>query len=252
MISSYPTPPTDFLLEVAKGNIGGVVGVNKFGRNMDIAAGTTEDIWDGSALYSFPATALMTSISQTTDQVAMRGATIEVQGLDASWDAVTQNATLDASDTTTVVTLTTALIRCFRMKVLANVVGASEIRVHNAGETQDYAIIGTGNNQTEMAIYTVPNGKTAYLVDYYANMNPAATKDPTTMQIRLWFRDNGNGHESRLMNTLGLDADATSHFSHAFNPYMIATQKTDIYIDGTTVGKAADISAGFDLLLGTN
>jgi len=61
----------------------------------------------------------MTSISQTTDQVAMRSAVIEVQGLDASWDAVTQNATLDASDTTTVVTLTTPLIRVFRMKVLS-------------------------------------------------------------------------------------------------------------------------------------
>ena len=39
------------------------------------------------------------------------------------------------------------------------------------------------------------------------------------------------------------------HFYHPFKPYVKFTQKTDIYIDGTTVGKAADISAGFDLVL---
>ena len=243
---------TDFMLEVAKGNVTGHSAVNKFGRNSDIAAGTTEDIWDGSALYSFPATALMTSMSQTADQVAMRGATIEVQGLDANFAAVTQNATLDAANTTTVVTLTTALIRVYRMKVLGNVVSTSPIRCHNAGETQDYAIIGTGNNQTLMAIYTVPAGKTAYMTSWYASMNPAANKDPTTMQLNLWARDNANSYESQLKHTMGLDPDATSYWRHCFEPYNRFTEKTDLYVDGTTVGKAADISAGFDLILVTN
>ena len=143
-------------LEAASGNNTGMTSVNKFGRNSAVDIDVQEEIWDGSIAYSFPATALMTSISQTADQATLRGGTIEIQGLDANWDLVVQTATLDASDTTTVVTLTTPLIRCFRMRVLENVVTTSPIRVHNAGETVDYAIISVGNNQTLMAIYTVP------------------------------------------------------------------------------------------------
>ena len=240
-----------YFVDIAEGNVADHHPVNKFGRNPDVPA-TFEDIWDGSAAYVFPATALITSMSQTTNQAAMAGKTIEIQGLDASWDAVTQEVALDGTNTTTAVTLTTALIRVFRMKVLADVVADSPIRVHNTGETQDYAIIDTGNNQTLMAIYTVPNGKTAYMSNYYASMNPATNKDPSSMQIRLWARDNDNTYESQLKHTKGLDADATSQFPHWFSPYTKFTQKTDIYIDGTTVGKAADISAGFDLFLVDN
>jgi len=126
---------SDFALEVAAGNVPGHTGVNKFGRNASVAAGTTEEIWGGSAAYSWPDTALMTSISQTADQADLRGATIEVQGLDANWVLTVQDVVLNAANTTTVVTLDTPLIRCFRMKVEADFVTTSPIRVHNAGET---------------------------------------------------------------------------------------------------------------------
>jgi len=242
----------DFFLSVPAGRYPEYSSVNKFGRNSDIASGTTEDIWDGSALYSFPTTAVITSMSQTANQAALVGGTIEIQGLDADWNAVTQEKDLDGTNTTTVVTLDTPLIRVFRMKVLENVITDSPVRVHNAGETQDYAIISIGNNQTLMAIYTVPNGKTAFVTQWYANLNPATNKDPTTMNMRLWGRDNDAGYERQLKHTLGLNPSGASHFLHSFAPYYKFTQKTDIYLDGTTVGKAADISAGFDLILQDN
>lgn len=223
--------------------------VNKFGRNSVIASGTTEDIWDGSALYSFPATALITSMSQTADQITLRGGTIEIQGLDANWDLVVQTKDLDAANTTTVVTLDTPLIRVFRMKVLENVVSTSPIRVHNAGETQDYAIISTGNNQTLMAIYTVPNGKTAYVTQWKATVNPATNLDPTSMPIRLWARDNDNGYERQLKDVQGL---VLGNIRVPYYPYYKFTQKTDLYIDATPVGKNANVSAGFDLILVDN
>lgn len=237
----------DMALEVSKGNVNGHAAVNKFGRNTAVADGVREEIWDGSAAYVYPATALMTSISQTTDQAAMRGEIVEVQGLDANWALTKQNATLDASDTTTVVTLTTPLIRCFRMKVLADVVTTSTIRVHNAGETQDYAIISTGYNQSQMAIYTVPASKKAYLTCYYANHNPKTGNNFTSNPIELWAKDNANGYEKQLKHSLGVPEDG--HFQHIFNPYVSFTEKTDIYITSTPAGAAADISAGFDLFL---
>ena len=223
--------------------------VNKFGRGV-VTSGSIFELWDGNAAYSFPATALMTSLSQTTDQVAMRGATIEIQGLDANRDPVTQTPTLDASDTTTVVTLSTALIRCFRMKVFADVVGDSPIRVHNAGETQDYAIISTGQNQTLMAIYTVANGETAYVTHSYAYHNPATGQDPTSNPITLWGCDKANSYAPQNKHVLGLPNNGG--FEHPFRPYYKFTEKTDIFMTAAPVGKTADVSAGFDLIRVTN
>ena len=235
-----------FALEVARGKVAGYSTVNKFGRNPTIDIGVEEEIWQGSIAYSFPSTALMTSISQTTDQIALRGGVIEVDGLDANWLPVTQDATLDATDTTTVVTLTTPLIRCNRMKVKANVIGDSAIRVHNAGETVDYAVIAAGSNQTEGAIYTVPAGYKAYLSCYYAHVNPATNLNPTSNPIRLYARDNENGYERQLKHIVG---QVELGFQHFFAPNLEFAGKTDIFITAQPVGKAADVSAGFDVVL---
>lgn len=234
-------------LAISSGQIDGVSSISKFGRNTAVALDTTEEIWDGSAAYSFPATALITSMSQTADQAAMRGETINIQGIDASWNLVSQDALLDATDTTTVVTLTTPLIRVFRAKVNSSVVGDQDIRIHNAGETQDYAVVTAGNNQTQMAIYTIPNGKTGYVTNYWAHHNPATGQDPTSNAITLWAADNDNGYAKQIKHVIGLPSGGG--FQHTFSPYLTFTQKTDIYLTASPVGKAADVSAGFDIIL---
>ena len=243
-------PLVDPYLTISRGVHPEVSHINKFGRNSAIASGATEDIWDGSATYVFPATALMTKISQTTDQAALQGELVEVQGLDADWELVVQNATLDGSDTTTAVTLATPLIRVFRMRVLSATVATSTIRVHNTAETQDYAVISTGEQQTLMAIYTIPAGCTGYLVSYYAYHNPVTNQDPTSNQTRLWAKDNVNGYAKQLKHTVGLPTGGG--FEHFFLPYPSYQEKTDIFIDASPVGKAADVSAGFDIIIVDN
>lgn len=238
--------PLDPMLEIARGNIPNVSHINKFGRNSAIALGTTEDIWDGSALYSFPTTALMTRLSQTVDQVAMRGVPIEITGLNASWVEVVQTPALDSSNTTTPIVLDPPLLRCYRMRVLGNVISTSPIRVHNTAEDQDYAIIGTGNNQTLMAIYTVPAESVGYMTQFEATVNPATNQDPTSMQIEIWARDNHNVYAPQLKHTVGL---ITGSHHHPFLPYKKFTQKTDIWMSASPVGKAADVSAGFDIIV---
>ena len=113
---SLRNPIKDSNLLIPAGVYPGISAMNKFGESPNITGGQEEEIWDGAAAYSWPATALMTSISQTADQAAMRGETIHIEGLDANWDYVAQDAVLDATLTTTVVTLTTPLLRCFRMR----------------------------------------------------------------------------------------------------------------------------------------
>ena len=247
------SPVTDFYLEVAAGNVTGKASVNKFGENKSSAAGVTEEIWDGSVAYTYPATADMTHISQAVDQAALRGATIEVQGVASGYVLVTQDAALDATLTTNPVALTTPLLRVFRMKVKANVVGASDISLKNVGGTTTYAIISAGYNQTLMALYTVPAGKTAYVTGYYGDVleDPVATKDPDATEYALWVADRANGYEFQIKHEHGTPKGAGG-IHHMFKPYLKVTEKSDIKLTSECSGKAGHVHGGFDLILVDN
>ena len=239
-------------LDIAQGNVAGYTHVNKFGENESSAIDTQEPVWDGSTTYQYPTAAdSVVRISQTTNQEAMLSANIEIQGLDASWNLAIDTVALDGSNTTTPVTLPTPLIRVFRMKVLANVVSNSPIRVHNTAETVDYAIISTGMNQTLMALYTVPNGKTAYITQYYVSITRSAALDPTGTDVKLWAADRDAGYEFQLKHSIGLP-QSTTPYSHPFKPYMKVTQKTDIKLTTTCDSKAGQVHGGFDLILVDN
>jgi len=181
------------------------------------------------------------------------GQHIAAEGLDANWDYVMQTKALDATLTSNPVAWAAPMLRIFRMRVLANVVNASSIRAHNAAQAVNYAVIEPVNEQTLVAIYTVPNGKTAYITGYYATLNSAAAVGPTGLTISLWERDNTNGYAPQIKHVQGLDPDATSLMpTHLFKPYKKVLQKTDVWITAAPVGKDANVSAGFDLILVDN
>lgn len=241
-------------LLIARGLITGISQVNKFGENPDSAVNGTEDVWDGGGTYVFPTTADITHIRQAVDQAAMRGATIQVQGLDTDWALTLQDVVLDATDSTTPVALTTALKRVFRMKVQANVVTTQNIELRNVGGGTTYAIIRAGYNQTLMAIYTVPAGKTAYMTQYYADNTTTTTRHPDAVKINLWMADRANGYEFQIKHRRGIPLQGDG-FNHMFMPPMKIGEKTDIKISATvtgSVGEDGNPHAGFDLVLVDN
>ena len=244
----------DPYLEIARGKVEGQSHVNKFGRNDTIlSAGSAEDIWDGGGTYSFPSSALITKLVQATDQVGTDGnATIEIQGLDTNWNLKVQTADLDGTDTTTEVTLGTPLRRVFRMKCLEDLILADDVSVVGGGTI--YSTIKAGNNQTLMAIYTVPAGKTAYMTKYYGTINKGGAKTPDAVTLKMFQKDNANGYPKQLKHVIGMEAGGETILEHDFKPYYKVTEKTDIWLEGTAIGSAvtADVSAGFDLILVNN
>jgi len=239
------------MLEIPKGNIADTSSVNKFGANLEVASNTHEDVWDGGGTYNFPLTALITSLSQKVDQATLRGANIEIQGLDANWDLIVQTIPLNATSTTTIETLTTPLIRIFRAKIQANVIGAEIISVHNAGNTIDYAQITPTNNQTLMAIYTVPRGYTAYMTKYYADVVESTGKEPKSTEFHLLVADRKNNYEFQIKNARGI-AKASSGFTHTFAPYQKITEQSDIKVQAYCDSEAGHVHSGFDLILVKN
>ena len=243
-----------FPIDAPAGNIAGVSTINKFGQNPTMATSATETVWDGSTLYSFPTSATITHLRQATDEVATdANATIEIQGLDTNYALTVQTKDLNGADTTTEVELDTPLRRVFRMKVLENISIAAPVWVGATGMAAGTAkgVIQTGNNQTLMAIYTVPAGKTAYITNYYASLNKDSGGGDPDVVVKMWNQDNTNGYAPQIKHLLGLDSDATSKFTHYFDPYYKVTEKTDIYLTCTNLSGSAtaDVSGGFDLYL---
>lgn len=245
----------DPMLEIPRGNVGGQSSVNKFGANSAVADGVAEEIWDGNSGYTWPTTASVTHARSAVDSAATQGMVVQIQGLDATYALTVQDATLDGTDSTTPVALDTPLIRVFRIKIHDGAVADEDIQVGPSGFASQQGIVQAGNNQTLMAIYTVPLGKTAYVTGYYASMigeaGPPQTI-PDYVLFRVWARDNTNGYAPQLKHETGASLTGTSSFRQPFAPYAKFTEKTDIWVTATPDGDDASVSAGFDIILVDN
>ena len=222
--------------------------VNKFGENPLIPIDTEYPIWDGIVDYPYPdiTNADITHIRQTTDQIAMRGQTIEVTGLNIVKDEVIQTITLDATNTTTPVVLITPLVRIARKKVLANVVTDQNIESTNAAGTIVYSIIQAGNNQTLMALYTIPRNKVGLLTIFHATVVDATNKTPTATEIKLWTADRFNGYEFQLKNASGIPLSGTMA-PVEYDPYQVIPQVTDIKLTAKPLGEPAHVFGRFSI-----
>lgn len=239
--NSNPLPVVDFALKIAQGVATGVSNVNKFGQNDSIGTGDYEDIWDGGGTYIYPAdntapiTNLVSDNSSDTEP-------IEVQGLDIDGVLVVQTKTLTG---TTAVTLDTPLWRVFRLKNVGTTDLIGDVCATNVGDTQDYACINNGNNQTLMALYTIPAGKTGYIYESGASM--AGLVRSYSIEGRIQMRSFGSVFQ--LKGTVGLNSDGNSRVSKVYKVPAKVPEKTDIRISAISSTSNGVMNATFDLIL---
>jgi hypothetical protein len=249
----------NFMAEVALGNITGYSHINQFGeaQNIDIADGFV-DIWDGvnnanaDKVYPYSSSADIDSISSSN--VGDNTQTIEIQGLDGDYAQVTQEISLNGQ---TRVALITSLLRVFRMinKGFGDLAGDVYCYVNGAitGGIPDTpgdirAIIASGAlNQTRMAIYTIPAGKTGLLTNVYAGIDLTAAAVGTA---RLYARPFGQPFQ--VKHVQDIDTNATSLFQHVFQPPKIFIARTDIAVRMDSSADDGGGTAGFDILLVDN
>lgn len=159
-----------FELQVARGLIDGHKTLFKFGNNPD-SNGTLETVWSHSTLYVYPlaATAMKVSSTSANDNITGTGAhTVLVAGLDANYNEISEIVTLTGQ---TPVLTTTVFLRVFRAYVVTAGVSntaAGTIYIGDGVVTAGlpalvYAEIPLGENQTLMAMWTVPAGYTFYM-----------------------------------------------------------------------------------------
>jgi hypothetical protein len=220
-------------IPIASGAVTGHSHINKFGYSDSIASLST--IWDGSNIYSYSTSAgAVTVTSSSTDDA---GAVIEVQGLDSSYHLVTQDIVLGATGATN-------LIRVFRARLKTpasdETTNIGIISVSIGGDLRAKILAGKG--QTLMAVYTIPAGKTGYLLNLTTSVDKA-----TAVTYRLTVReiDDGGFQIKGQFGTFGTPLD------HSYPIPLVFTEKTDIEIQAEA-GNSCGGGATFDLILVDN
>lgn len=168
-----PVPMSDFLYlsAVSSGAVTGTSAVFKFGFNPDIN-GTEETVWDHGGIYPYPAAAIQMSVSSSSvnDTAAGTGArTVFVAGLDANYNEISETVTLNGQTPVLTSALFLRVNRAFVVSAGSGGTAAGDIYVGtgvvSAGVPATvYARIRLGDNQTLMAVWTVPAGYTGYIL----------------------------------------------------------------------------------------
>jgi len=238
----------DFYLAVAKGDFTGYSNVSKFGYNQTVGSGNYESIWEGSNAYPWMSAADQLEVlsSDTDDTSAGTGArTVELQGLDSSWNVLTETVTMNG---TSAVTTTGSFLRIFRARVVtAGSSGRNEgtitIRDQDTSTTRALITNGAtdGNGQTLMAVYTIPAGKTGYVI----NINVSSQKDQE-QTYKLMARDNTVANAAwNVKEFLTGRGGFSTWRKYAINK---VTEKTDIDLQVISNSTSA-ASGGFELIL---
>ena len=218
-------------IPIASGDVSGYSHINKFGYSNDFS--TLSTIWDESTLYVYSTSA--GAVTATSSSLDDAGAILEIQGLDANYNLVTYDLTLGSTGAN--------LLRIFRARVKTPAVGeisnVGEISINIAGSLR--AKILAENGQTLMAVYTIPAGKTGYLL----NLNLSVDKNVDVI-FKLLAREIGGAFNLKgQFGTFGTPID------HSYPVPLKFVEKTDIEIQADA-GNSCGGGATFDLILVDN
>jgi hypothetical protein len=252
---------SDFLLEVAKGNVAGHSFVHKFGRNTNISTSLVPVSLGG--IYQTPTAAVSLEFvsSATTDALNSTGMhEITIEGLDANWDLQSVTTAAHATNGQTAVNISGTWLRVFRAYITksgayasastSSHAGTITVRIQGAGTT--YATIplegSFGLGQSLIGAYTVPNGYTAYILTQQYSSDVSGTK---TTDFYFFKRENADDVASSYTGVMRLqqaNVGTQGAFEYTHKSYDPFPAKTDIGFLAKASG-TTDASVEFELLL---
>lgn len=219
--------------------------IHKFGSNPEVkqsglSVSSPETIWDGSNEYNFPSDdgenmeIVSTSGSDTQDVV--------VQGLDENFIDKTWTGTLTGSTAVNIGTWT----RIFRAYNDGNTNFTGDITINEVGGSTEYLKILDGNNQTLMAIYTIPADKVGYLTRYSLSAQNEQSSSSIHFTAQIRTREFGKVFRVREIVSFG-----TSHDTERVLQFPTKLQpKTDIIFNVVNSdGNNGSVNADFDIAL---
>ena len=241
-------------IPIAGGLVDGYSAVHKFGRNPNVA-NVPETIWMRGGIYQYLDVGSDSTIyaysASSDDGAGNDGAqTITVQGLDNDFNLIEETITVNGAASTA------SFLRVYRAFVAtAGVLTTNDddilISTAAAGTGTVLADIGTigngtttGLGQTQLALYTIPAGKTGYLTTW--NVGVAPMNNAVTVTLLARELDGGAPFRTRdIMDIVG------GYTTQNYSIPLRFPAKTDIEVRGSG-DTGSVISSSFDIILVDN
>ena len=226
-------------LGIAKGQFADITSIHKFGAVPAMSQNTSGTIWDVEDTdYPWSAFDTAGTLSIPAVNASDDGKSVVLVGLDNDYLELTETVTVSSASATST---TQSFKRIFRAYITnGSVTNVGDIEVEKGGTT--VATIKAGKAQTLMAIYTVPAGKTGYLLKGVATCQAGA--DATgDMFIRYFGQDSFRvGHSFEVSGSGG-------EYMYEFGIPVKIPEKSDIDVRCTVRSNNARVTAAFDLIL---
>jgi hypothetical protein len=199
--------------------------------DVDVSA-TAEHIWPTGGAYTYRTSA--TTISFASAEAADTTQVITLRGLNANWEEVSETLTLNG---TTPRVSANSYIRVQSVEMSAAATGAV------TGGT--IVTIAIGQTRWDAAIYTVPLGHIAYLV----NVSAAVIADTAEVEVLARYRTNGAPFRNAYVGVV----TELNNLDHTFAAPVYLPEKTDIDLQAVNSSVAnARVHGSFELWLSKN
>jgi hypothetical protein len=243
----------DFLIEVQKGNISGHSMVHKFGRNDAVPNGSwafVNLLGSSAGLLSAATTVRIKAGGDAADDSGGNGAReVTVQGIDSNGaetsEAITTNGAGASSATTA------SFWRVHRAWVSSagtySAANTAAVTIENSGGGTDLIQIATEEGQTQYGGYTIPTGKTGYLLSVHVTVDSNKTSN-----VRIFTRDNITDASAPVDSKrlkLFWDGLQQSFQYVPKGPELSLSGLTDIWVEAYGDGAVSAVSVDFEILL---
>lgn len=226
--------------------IAGAKPENKFGH-ISSAAAVKTDIWQNGLvqpLYIFPDDAgeLIEIVSTLADTQ-----TIEIEALDEN--GLETKLTVVLNGVTPVpIPGAVKIVAVNRAGNTSNTAftGAVTIRGDGSTSTNIFATISPTEQQTTQAIYVVPSGKIAIILDYSASLNRSGGTNVDSL-FDLKIQKAGEVFKTAII--YGLGVNGTSHTDNKLPIPRLAGPLSKIKVTGEPSAALTDLSANFGMML---
>ena len=255
----------DFYLEVQKGNIPGHVVIHKFGSNSNIGNSNLEDVWTPGGVYNWPTTgspleALSTDAGDTAAGLGARSITI--QGLEEdTFIEITEDLIMNGLSVTSptrqsFIRVNRTFVKetgAYATTATGENIGTISIRRSGAGDLQSEIAVedGEGMGQSQVARFSVPANKRAYILSIHANSDVKDEK-----HVRLYFFQRKDADiitapfpSKRLAIKLNGVAGSTVLKPFSPSPPFGACSMTDLWWSAIATDSGSKAEIDFELLL---
>ena len=245
----------DFLLEVEKGNVAGHTLIRKFGRNDGVPNNSWEFVnelgftaWPLSA-----ATTVRVKAGDAADTAGGNGAReITVEGIDSNFNEITEAIATAGASASSVTSA--SFWRIHRAWVSAcgtyGAANTAAVVIENGAGGTDLIGIAVEEGQSQFGGYTIPIGKTGYLLSMHIHVDTKKIAN-----IRVFTRDDIDDTTAPMKSKrikLYFDGLADNFRYSPQGPEIKILQKSDVWVEAYGDAAVAEVSVNFEILLVDN